>query len=105
MIPLDARDAGREAAAGKPVSLRVFGPGYHATAAHFYWMAETPPAGIEAESGSCVLYLGEQSGIIVLYDPRTRETLRVPPSGGIVLTGGELAAEETPCLEDPEETD
>lgn len=45
----------------------------------------------------CVIYLGQGNGFIALYDPEDRSAWRLPSSGTVVRTGGDLAdAEQLP---------
>jgi hypothetical protein len=43
------------------------------------------PAGVKVED--CLLFLGSSGQHSFLYDARTHETLRVPPSSVVIATG------------------
>jgi hypothetical protein len=45
-------------------------------------------------SAGCMIYLGRAEGLVVLYDPSSRFTWRVPSGAVTIRTGGELATVE-----------
>ncbi len=57
----------------------------------FAWEAPAAVATRADESGGrCLIYLGNASGFVALYDPADGSSLRLPTSGTTVRTGGLL---------------
>jgi hypothetical protein len=71
---------------GVPLDPVFTGISWRAEAARVYLSVSSSPV----TRGQCILYLGEAEGFTVLYDPQTKDTWRVPTSGAVVETGGEL---------------
>jgi len=75
---------------GKPVLLggllygKIPSPGVVAIPATVTWAAGEPPKGFDPESEDALMYLGEHSGTVFLYDYRRKETIRVPSSSVVV---------------------
>jgi hypothetical protein len=78
--------AGIDAANGIPSDPAFTGVSWRAEAARIYPDVPSEPI----EEGKCVLYLGQNQGVTVLYEPKSRTTWRVPTSGAVVETGGAL---------------
>lgn len=53
--------------------------------ARIKWLEGSPPTGLEGLAGEPLLYLGQASGMLVLFNPATDQALRVP-SGTVVLS-------------------
>jgi PH (Pleckstrin Homology) domain-containing protein len=85
-----ARERARSAAHGRPEgSISLLGVPILKLQAEYVlpdWLDE-PPAGFETVSRRCLVYLGRADGTVVLYDPITKGTLRVP-SGSVALDHG-----------------
>jgi hypothetical protein len=59
--------------------------GLRAQPARITWLEGSPPTGLEGLAGESLLYLGQASGMLVLFNPATDQALRVP-SGAVVLS-------------------
>jgi hypothetical protein len=59
--------------------------GLRAQPARIIWLEGSPPTGLEGLAGEPLLYLGQASGMLVLFNPATDQALRVP-SGAVVLS-------------------
>jgi hypothetical protein len=57
------------------------------------WASGTEPSGLELGNDHCLLYLGESSGITVLYDAGAQRSIRLP-SGDVIVS---VRNEEPAC--------
>jgi hypothetical protein len=82
---LSALITGPAAADGRPAPYSPFNPIWRAEAARVH-----PLGRADVDIGDCVLFVGEDDGIVALYDPATRRSWRLPTSAVAIETGGAL---------------